>query len=130
MTGLKHRVDVPKYNSEAIGGTKGQEKQENSSSISETFGISTRVLPFPEAVGVSATEAAPPSSVREIGKINMKDKGDLGTVPDSSMVSLFKSLVGFMTEEAQGRGWDDVKARLQAVEAALASRKDAKTGTK
>lgn len=52
----------------------------------------------------------------------MTNKDALDTVPDASMIALFKSLVGFLTEEAQNRGWDDVSTRLRAVESALAVR--------
>lgn len=57
----------------------------------------------------------------------MTDKDALETVPDASMIALFKSLVGFLTEEAQNRGWDDVSTRLRAVENALAGRTDTST---
>lgn len=50
----------------------------------------------------------------------MTQKNRLAAVPDNSMISLFKALVGFLTEEASGRGWDDVTERLRAVEDALA----------
>lgn len=54
----------------------------------------------------------------------MTDKQALDTVPDASMIALFKSLVGFLTEEAQNRGWDDVSSRLRAVETALTGQTD------
>lgn len=53
---------------------------------------------------------------------DMTDKEALSTVPDASMLALFKSLVGFLTDEAQNRGWDDISTRLRAVETALAGR--------
>lgn len=52
----------------------------------------------------------------------MTQKNRLAAVPDTSMLSLYKALVSFLMEEAQGRGWDDVSERLKAVEAALADR--------
>lgn len=54
----------------------------------------------------------------------MTNKDALDTVPDASMIALFKSLVGFLMEEAQNRGWDDVSTRLRGVESALAGRHD------
>lgn len=57
----------------------------------------------------------------------MTNKDALDTVPDASMIALFKSLVGFLTEEAQNRGWDDVTTRLRAVESALAGQNGAST---
>ena len=50
----------------------------------------------------------------------MQDTNDLGSVPDPSMLALFKSLLGFLTSEAEGRGWDEISERLRAVENALA----------
>ena len=52
----------------------------------------------------------------------MTQKNRLAVVPDTSMLSLYRALVGFLMEEAQGRGWDDVSEKLKAVEAALAGR--------
>jgi hypothetical protein len=49
----------------------------------------------------------------------MLDDTDLGSVPDSSMISLFKGLIGFLSTEAQSRGWDDVSQSLKAVESNL-----------
>jgi len=46
----------------------------------------------------------------------------LAAVPNSSMLSLYKALVGFLVEEAQLRGWDDVSERLKSVESALNGR--------
>ena len=54
----------------------------------------------------------------------MIDKNRLTTVPDTSMLTLFKGLVTFLTEEAQLRGWEDVTARLKSVESALTDRKN------
>ena len=54
----------------------------------------------------------------------MIDKNRLTTVPDTSMLTLFKGLVTFLTEEAQQRGWEDVTARLKSVESALTDRKN------
>lgn len=52
----------------------------------------------------------------------MTQKNRLTAVPDASMVSLYKALVGFLIEEAQVRGWNDVGERLKAVESALQGR--------
>lgn len=52
----------------------------------------------------------------------MTQKDRLAAVPDTSMLSLYRALVSFLMEEAQGRGWDDVADRLKAVESALAGR--------
>ena len=52
----------------------------------------------------------------------MTEKNKLATVPNPSMVSLFKALVSFLIAESEVRGWDDVSERLRAVEAALAGR--------
>lgn len=49
----------------------------------------------------------------------MMDDNDLGSVPDASMLALFKSLVTFLSSEAEVRGWSDIKTRLQSVESAL-----------
>jgi len=54
----------------------------------------------------------------------MTKKNTLGAVPDSSMLTLFRSIVGFLDEEANGRGWHDVSERLKAVERALAGHRD------
>ncbi|MFN4142140.1 hypothetical protein [Aestuariivirga sp.] len=59
----------------------------------------------------------------------MADNKNLGSVPDTSMIVLFKSLVGFLTNEAQGRGWADVTERLHEVESALAVRRPHKRGS-
>lgn len=50
----------------------------------------------------------------------MTNKNNLGAVPDASMITLFRSIVTFLTEEAHGRGWQDVSEPLKAVENALA----------
>lgn len=50
----------------------------------------------------------------------MTERNRLGAVPDTSMLSLFTGLVGFLRAEAQGRGWQEVSERLQSVEVALA----------
>lgn len=52
----------------------------------------------------------------------MTQKNRLTAVPDTSMLSLYKALVGFLVEEAQIRGWDDVSERLKAVQDVLAGR--------
>ena len=52
----------------------------------------------------------------------MTHKNRLSTVPDTSMLSLYRSLVNFLCEEAQVRGWQDVSERMKAVEAALMAR--------
>jgi hypothetical protein len=52
----------------------------------------------------------------------MTEKNRLAAVPDTAMIPLCKALVSFLTQEAQGRGWDEVTARLKAVEAALTER--------
>jgi len=52
----------------------------------------------------------------------MTQNKKLATVPDASMLSLYRALVSFLTEEAQGRGWHDVTERLKAVESALDGR--------
>ena len=52
----------------------------------------------------------------------MTKKDRLAAVPDASMLSLYKALVGFLASEAQVRGWDDVSERLKAVEGALTGR--------
>ena len=52
----------------------------------------------------------------------MTQKNRLAAVPDTSMLSLYKALVIFLMEEAQGRGWDDVTERLKSVETALTGR--------
>lgn len=49
----------------------------------------------------------------------MTQKNRLAAVPDTSMLSLYKSLVSFLMEEAQLRGWQEVNERLKAVEQAL-----------
>ncbi len=130
MTGPNQGIAMKDHNSEMIEHSEDGVDLENYGSIPDGVSISTRVVRFPEPVGVSASGPVSPSPGRGLGKKHMKDKDDLGTVPDSSMVPLFKSLVGFMIEESHSRGWDDVKARLQAVESALASRKEARTGTR
>jgi hypothetical protein len=56
------------------------------------------------------------------GPKKMTKKSSLAAVPDASMLSLYKALVGFLASEAQVRGWDDVGERLKAVEAALSGR--------
>ena len=52
----------------------------------------------------------------------MIQKKRLAAVPNASMVSLYRALVGFLIAEADVRGWDDVSERLRAVEAALMGR--------
>ena len=52
----------------------------------------------------------------------MTKNNSLTTVPDSSMLSLYRALVSFLTDEATLRGWQDVTERLKAVEAALTDR--------
>jgi len=54
----------------------------------------------------------------------MTQKSRLTAVPDTSMLSLFKALVNFLTDGAKLRNWDDVSERLKAVETALAQRDD------
>lgn len=54
----------------------------------------------------------------------MTQKSRLAAVPDTSMLSLFKALVNFLSEEAKLRNWDDVNERLKAVEKALAQADD------
>lgn len=54
----------------------------------------------------------------------MTQKSRLTAVPDTSMLSLFKALVNFLSEEAKLRDWNDVSDRLKAVENALAQRDD------
>jgi hypothetical protein len=130
VTSLNNGIAMQEHNSEVTNGSGEKFVPENYGSIPGGVSISTRVVQFPEPVGVSSAGAVSPSPKRGLGKKHMKDKGDLGTVPDSSMLPLFKSLVGFMIEESQARGWDDVKTRLQAVESALTSRKESKTGTR
>lgn len=49
----------------------------------------------------------------------MTQTNRLAAVPDSSMLSLYKSLVNFLTEEARQRDWQDVSERLKAVQNAL-----------
>lgn len=49
----------------------------------------------------------------------MQDTDDLGSVPDPSMLALFRSLVNFLSAEAEGRGWQEISERLKAVESAL-----------
>jgi hypothetical protein len=57
----------------------------------------------------------------------MTQNNKLTTVPDTAMLSLCRSLVRFLTDEAQLRGWQDVSERLTAVEAALVARGGADT---
>ena len=52
----------------------------------------------------------------------MTKKNSLGTVPDPSMLTLFRSIVTFLSDEAEGRGWEDISERLKSVEHALAGR--------
>lgn len=52
----------------------------------------------------------------------MTKKSSLAAVPDAAMLPLYKALVGFLSSEAQVRGWDDVSERLKAVEGALTGR--------
>ena len=52
----------------------------------------------------------------------MTQKNRLAAVPDTSMLSLCRALVGFLTDEAQSRGWSDVSERLRHVQDALAGR--------
>lgn len=59
----------------------------------------------------------------------MTDKNNLSAVPDPAMLTLFRSIVGFLSVEADGRGWKDVAERLKAVEAALAGRRDEDTAS-
>lgn len=58
----------------------------------------------------------------------MTQKNRLTAVPDTSMLSLYKALGGFLLEEALIRGWDDVGERLKAVQNVLAGR-EGKTGS-
>lgn len=60
----------------------------------------------------------------------MIKKNSLGTVPDTSMLTLFRSIVTFLTEEAEGRGWGDITERLKSVENALGVRSDTDTGAR
>lgn len=52
----------------------------------------------------------------------MTQNNKLAAVPDASMLSLYRALVGFLMDEARGRGWQDVSERLKAVETALDGR--------
>lgn len=52
----------------------------------------------------------------------MTQKNKLAAVPDASMLPLYKALIGFLLDEAQLRGWDDVTERLKAVDNAIAGR--------
>lgn len=52
----------------------------------------------------------------------MTQKNRLAAVPNTSMLSLYKALVGFLVEESELRGWDDVSERLRAVQDVLAER--------
>lgn len=52
----------------------------------------------------------------------MTKKNSLGTVPDTSMLTLFQSIVNFLTSEASDRGWSDITDRLKAVDSALRGR--------
>ena len=53
----------------------------------------------------------------------MQDVNDLGSVPDHSMLALFKSLIGFLSSEADNRGWTETSNSLRAVEATLGTNK-------
>lgn len=130
MTSLNHKIDRQELNSSVKETAEDASSLSKDGSFPNEFGISTRVVPFPEPVGVSTGGTQTRSRKGNSGSTIMKDKDGLGTVPDASMLSLFKSLVGFMVEESKGRGWEDVTSRLQAVEAALGTRKDAKSGSK
>lgn len=59
----------------------------------------------------------------------MTKKNSLGAVPDTSMLTMFKSIVSFLNEEAHGRDWQEVSERLKTVENALAGRSDLDAGT-
>jgi hypothetical protein len=63
-----------------------------------------------------------PHILQAAGHKKMTKKDRLAAVPDASMLSLCKALVGFLAGEAQVRGWDDVSERLKAVEGALNGR--------
>ena len=52
----------------------------------------------------------------------MTNKKSLGSVPDTSMLTLFRSIVTFLTDEAEGRGWSDIADRLKSVDDVLAHR--------
>jgi hypothetical protein len=58
----------------------------------------------------------------------MTQKNRLTTVPDAALLSLYRALVSFLTDEAHVRGWQDVSERLKAVEAALTARSEADAG--
>lgn len=52
----------------------------------------------------------------------MLDDKDLGSVPDTALLTLFKGLVEFLKAEAENRGWSDITRNLHDVEAALTAR--------
>lgn len=52
----------------------------------------------------------------------MTEKNRLAAVPNNAMLSLYRSLVNFLIEEADVRGWSDVSERLKSVENALTGR--------
>ncbi len=89
--------------------------------------VSTLVAPLSQSLREAPSGKLSGSQAKRRRKTDMTDKDALETVPDASMIALFKSLVGFLTEEAQNRGWDDVSTRLRAVENALAGRTDTST---
>ena len=45
----------------------------------------------------------------------MTQNNKLAAVPDASMLSLYRALVGFLMDEARSRGWQDVSERLAAI---------------
>lgn len=55
----------------------------------------------------------------------MQADKELGSVPDPSMIALFKGLVTFLTAEAKGRGWDEITQSLVQVQNALSNRETA-----
>jgi hypothetical protein len=89
---------------------------------SRNLRVSTLVAPHPETLRLAPSGKHDGTRARRRGMTDMTDKEALSTVPDASMLALFKSLVGFLTDEAQNRGWDDISTRLRAVETALAGR--------
>jgi hypothetical protein len=117
-----HDVEVMNFNSgaktaDAVGGA-----QAPSHPFDPALGISTRATARPNPVGrVSAGIDVEHQDLWR-GNSEMTDKGDLGEVPDASMISLFRGLVNFLVDESRKRGWEDISASLHQVEAVIASR--------
>ena len=57
----------------------------------------------------------------------MQADKELESVPDPSMIALFKGLVTFLATESKGRGWDDITQSLVQVQNALTNRDPAKS---